>query len=285
MGANFLTLALALARLLGPPALAQETAESWDARLSEVKGQVTAYTPEDPEGAPAEKEAPLDAGDRIVTGSDGSAEISFDGQHVVSLKANSDFTIAASPKAATELRLLAGSLLAKLQSMLASHTLRVRTPTAVLAVRGTELGVEVSADDSGSTYVGVFDEGEVEVSGETGPAELLKANQETRVLRGARPLPAYQLQRLMRHRAFMRDTLRRRAQLARRAWRAMPPEQRRELRRRVLERMGQRRRERLEKLQGHKKGPSRLGPPKRLRPDQEKMQRRKEEIRRRRQRQ
>ncbi len=248
-----------------------------EARLTETRGEVTLYTAEEPEGAPAEKDMPLETGDRIRTGEDSSAEVSLDGQHVVSLRENTDFTLSAARAAETELKIALGSLLAKIGALFGSESLRVRTPTAVAAVRGTEFGVEVPSDRE-ETTVGVFDEGKLEVSGEAGAPEILIANQETLVARGARPLPAYQLKRLVRHRAFMRG-LRRRAQSLRRAWRALPPEERRELRQRLIERMKSRRRELLERRE---KGQERPRERRRLRPDQEKMERRREEIRRKR---
>lgn len=236
--AAVVTLALAAA-----PSLAQESGH-WDARLGAVKGEVSVHTPGGPEdGHAGEEGMPLEAGDRVVTAEGASAEVVLDGGSLITLRESSDFTVDSPSRSDASFTLAFGSLLAKIQK-LAAGGLRVRTPTAVAAVRGTEFGVEVEGDD---THVGVFDEGKVDVSAaDGGPAETLIANQETRVAKGGRPLHAYQLQRLMRHRALMRGHGRRIAAIRKR-WRALPPEQRLELRKKTLERARERRRAMLER--------------------------------------
>jgi hypothetical protein len=182
---------------------------------------------------------PLQAGDRVVTAEGASAEVVLDGGSLMTLRESSDFKIESAAKADSVFHLAFGSLLAKIQK-LGEQKLRVRTTTAVAAVRGTEFGVEVEGDE---THVGVFDEGKVDVSGEGGGApELLIANQETRVAKGGKPLHAYQLQRLMRHRAAMRGHGRRLAAI-RRNWKALPAAQRAEVRKKALERMKERRKQ------------------------------------------
>lgn len=265
----------------GGAASAQDSSDHWDARLTEAKGQVTVYTTEEPEGVPAEKDMPLEAGDRVRTGEDSSAEIALDANHVLSLKDRSDFTLTAVRRMETEFSLSLGSLLAKIGSLLGSQNLRVRTPAAVASVRGTEFGVEVDPENPEETHVGVFDEGKVEVAGQAGPPENLISNQETRVLRGGRPLPAYQLKRFVRHRRFMR-AFRKRAQALRKSWRALPPEKRRELRQKTLERMRERREKLRERLKERPRKTRRERPEER--PDRKKMEKFREEIRRRRRR-
>lgn len=229
--------------LASAPALAQGAAD-WDVRLGAVKGEVTVYSAAgDADGASGEEGLPLEAGDRVVTAEGASAEVALDGGGLITLREGSDFKIEGAAKSDSAFSLAAGSLLAKI-AKLGDQRLRVRTPTAVAAVRGTEFGVEIDGDD---THVGVFDEGKVEVSAaDGGPAELLISNQETRVAKGAKPLHAYQLQRLMRHRALMRAHGRRLAAL-RKAWKALPPARRQELRGKILERMRERRRGIIEK--------------------------------------
>ena len=239
---RLLTVLLTLT-LAAVPALAQEAAD-WDARLGVVKGEVTVYSADGGEdGASGEEGMPLEAGDRVVTAEGASAEIVLDGGSLVTLRESTDFKIESPAKADSVFHLAFGSILAKIQK-LGEQKLRVRTGTAVAAVRGTEFGVEVEGDE---THIGVFDEGKVDVSAaDGGPAELLIANQETRVAKGAKPLHAYQLQRLMRHRALMRGHGRRLSAI-RKNWRALPPAQRLELRKKALERMRERRRGMIEK--------------------------------------
>ena len=113
----------------------------------------------------------------------------------------------------------------------------MRTPTAVAAVRGTEFGVDVAGEE---THVGVFDEGKVEVSGQSGETQTLQPNQETSVQRGRGPAKPYALKRLLRQRRRF-AAFRRRALAMRRRWRRLAPARRRALRQRQLSRMRQRR--------------------------------------------
>jgi hypothetical protein len=271
---------LAAALFWGPPAFSQPASgeTEYEARLTEVKGEVTVFTAEEPEGVPGEKDLPLVPGDKVKTGADSSAEIFFSGEHCVALRARSELTLASLQRRDAELGLALGSLLAKVQS-LAGGLFRVRTPAAVAAVRGTEFGVEIDEKDPEQTLVGVFDEGRVAVSGQGGAEELLKSNQETVVRRGGRPLPAYQLRRLARHRAQMRG-FRKRSVLARKEWRSMTSEQRQAKRREMLPKLKLLRQQRLEKAQqlrdkARDKRPVRAAP----RQDQLKMEKRKAAIR------
>ena len=252
-------------------------AESYEARLTEVKGDVTVFTTDDPEGVPGEAGLPLEIGDRIVTAG-GAAEVSLDGVHVISLKANSDFTLTDTKKAGTQFSLALGSMLAKIQKLAEGAAVSVRTPTAVCAVRGTEFGVEFAKDEGEDTHVGVFDEGQVDVIGADGTApERLIASQETRVSRGGRPAAPYQLQRFVRHRAFMRS-FRKRTQLVRKGWKPLPLERRRAVRHEMAIKLRKAKQKLREQL---KKNDDRRGPkkPKELRSDQKKMQKRKDAIR------
>lgn len=230
-------------------AQAAEETQEWDARIVSVSGSVTLLEQGgDAEGSPAAADTPLQEGDRIRTGEDGSAEISLEGSSVIKLGPDSDFKLSNAHRAQTLFDLAGGTFLAKIQKLLSSQSLQVRTPTAVAAVRGTEFGVEVpSADES---HVGVFDEGKVEVKG-PGGSETLIGNQETRVAKDGKPLTPYQLKRFIRHRAAVRGFKRRLAAL-RKGWKALPPEERRRRRKELLEQMRERRKKRLEKLHERK---------------------------------
>ncbi|MFA6319164.1 MAG: FecR domain-containing protein [Elusimicrobiota bacterium] len=268
-------LALFAAAVFCGPAFGQE--DRWEARLTDVKGAVTVYAPGgDPEGLPAEKDMPLDENDRVKTGVDGYAELAFEGESVVVLKANSQLTVAASRKGGSEIGLAFGSLLAKIGAALGAGGFRVRTPTAVCAVRGTEFGVEVAGEAEGSeTAVGVFDEGKVEVAGPSGDVpETLMSNQETVVRQGSRPLAPYVLKRLMKHRKLVRG-LGKRAQQIKKRWSSLPAEKRAELRQRWMERSREKLKQSREKAQQRKvrrQGPAGQSPA------QEKMEKRRQKI-------
>jgi hypothetical protein len=224
--------AAALAALLSVSACAQSDASvdsnQYDARITAVTGEVTVY-PADGASEPSAADAGtlLAEGDRVVVSSESTAEISLDGSSLITLGENSDFTLTTLSRTEARLSLAFGSLLAKIQH-LGDDRLRIETPAAVAAVRGTEFGVDFAADGGGA-HVGVFDEGRVEVGG-AGGMETLTANQETSVRRGERPLRAQPLRRFAARRELMRAALRR-LDVVHRGWRRIPAARRRALRR------------------------------------------------------
>jgi len=236
-----ISLALALLLAAAAPVLAQ--AESWDARLGAVSGDVTVVAADGSPEVSGEDGMPLEEGDRVVVAEGGSAEVALDGGSLITVREKSDFKVEKTDKGDSSFFLQVGSLLAKIQK-LGTHRLRVRTPTAVAAVRGTEFGVEV---DGNNSHVAVFDEGKVEVSGDKGgKPELLISNQETSVAQGQAPLHAAQIKRFMVHRAQMRGQGRRLAAIKAK-WKALPPDQRLEMRKKMMERMRENRKKLLEK--------------------------------------
>ncbi|OGR87052.1 MAG: hypothetical protein A3J74_07005 [Elusimicrobia bacterium RIFCSPHIGHO2_02_FULL_57_9] len=267
--------------LLGLLCAQEPAAQEWDARITDVRGEVTVLPADgDAQGVEAEKDMPLASGDRIATGTDAGAEISLEGDHVIYLRANSDFTLQSARHSDSIFNLTLGSLLAKLQKLGEGRQLKVRTPTAVAAVRGTEFGVEISPENPDETYVGVFDEGKVAVSDESGHEEILGSNQEIQVLRGQRAAMPYQLKRFVRHRRFVRS-LDRRMLALRKTWKPLPAAQRLERRLEILQRLRQRRQELRQKMREKRNRPDKRRPAD-LRPDQKKMEKFREEIRKRR---
>lgn len=252
-------------------------ADEWDAQVTNANGDVTVIFSGESEEAAASKAMPLQAGDRIKTGADSSAEISFEGNSIVALRSNSDFTLQSLGRKETVFRLALGSFLAKIQSLAGTGTLSVHTPTAIAAVRGTEFGVEIAADNSQATHVGVFDEGKVEVrgTGAAGSSEMLLMNQETQVFRGQHPVAPYQLKQFARHRSTVRS-MRKRMQTLRKGWKKFSPKERREARGSAIAKFKERRKVRVQ--EGSRKAPKQRA----LRPDEEKMKKFKEQIRNRR---
>lgn len=241
---QFLLGVLASLVLTAAPARAQE--EKWDARIAAVSGDVVVRSADGGAEASAEAGMPLEEGDQVVAAADSSAEVALDGSNLITVRENSEFVIEKVAKSDATFFLKIGSLLAKIQK-LGENRLRVKTPTAVAAVRGTELGVEVEGE---SSYVGVFDEGKVEVTSDTGETELLISNQETTVVKGKGPLNATQLQRFVRSRARMRGHGRRISTI-RAKWKALPAQERLELRKKVIEQM---RAQRVKTLEKRKEG-------------------------------
>lgn len=227
--------------VLAAPARAQE--ETWDARLAAVTGDVSVQPADGSPEVSGEADMPLQEGDTIVVAEGGSAEVALDGGSLITVRENSEFKLEKTAKNDSTFFLKLGSLLAKIQK-LGPQRLKVRTSSAVAAVRGTEFGVEVDGDDS---HIGVFDEGKVEVTGASGGTpELLISNQETSVVKGAGPGRAEQLKRFMAHRAQMRGHGRRLG-LIKAKWKALPPGQRIEIRKKFMERMRENRKKMIEK--------------------------------------
>jgi len=224
--------AVALVALACAGVSAQDSSsDRWDARLTAASGDVRVHPADGSEPVEGSADMPLEEGDRVVTGEGASAEISLDGESLLTLSANSDFTLEKTARDESSFSLAFGSLLAKIQS-LGARRLSVRTPTSVAAVRGTEFGVDVEGADQ--SHVGVFDEGRVEVSGQ-GATEVLTPNQETSVARGRPPLKPFALKRFVARRKMMRARIMR-LQAVRKAWRQLPPGPRKRRRLKALRR-------------------------------------------------
>ena len=237
-------LAAALSPAWGQPAAAPEEAE-WDARFTNVTGEVYVRSAGEEDWRKAEAQVPLQKGDEVQTGPSAAAEIALDGENVVELGADSQMTVGALEKQSSTVELTMGSLIAKLASLLGQREFKVKTPSAVAAVRGTEFGVEVDEEE---TSVGVFDEGKVSVRRSDAQEEvLLEPGREVGVRRG-QALRARALERFARRRAGM-QRLRARLVSVRRAWRKLPPEKRRELRQRFMRKRALRREEFLKRRQ------------------------------------
>jgi hypothetical protein len=166
---------------------AQNQPQSWDARITFLKGSVDFYPAKSPQqGYAAVPGLPLESGDRIVTNADGQAQIAFNGSGVISLAPNSSLTVKALSQAKTSLFLGLGNIIAKFDHLLSAQNLQVQTPMAVAAIRGTEFGVGVSPKRV--SKIGVFDEGKVEVTNHSGH-QFLKPHQELSVKSKNEKLP------------------------------------------------------------------------------------------------
>ncbi len=138
-------------------------AQEWEARLMDVSGEVHVLSHTSPEQYyAAEKNLPLESGDVVQTGADGSCEIALEDGNLLKINSGTEFKVERLEKEDTSFTVSFGSLLAKLAGLVENKSrVEFKTPTAVAAVRGTELGVEALEDQS---HFGVFDEGKVEVN-------------------------------------------------------------------------------------------------------------------------
>jgi hypothetical protein len=208
-----------------------------EARLTEVTGAVYVHLPghgED-EYARAEPDMPVAAGDEIRVGDDSSAELTLEGHTVIHIGPNSDFIVNSLAPEATEFHLGLGSIVAKIKHLVDGRRMEFRTPTTLAAVRGTELGVAQGGDGE-PARVGVFDEGDVAVSGTARPGEIhIGPNQEVRVEGGRVGRPAA-MSFFNAHRARLERARSRQRQMLAGAWRPRPLAERRQRRAMLLQR-------------------------------------------------
>ncbi len=212
-----------------------------EARLTRVEGSVTVL----PAGSPgparaAEAGTPLEEGDTIRAGLDGSAEVALDGDSLIELQPRTQVTVSSLARRDLSLSLGFGSLIAKIRhAMLAGGVMTVHTKAAVAAVRGTEFGVEEEAGFRATAAV--FEEGRVAVTDADGRGEIvLEPGRECAVLRGHLPDAPHALEHFARLRTRM-GALRARVAAAKTAWKPLPAARRRALRQELTRRDEERR--------------------------------------------
>lgn len=228
-----------------PVAVAEQ---SWDARLTRVEGKVSveAAGASSDEAVPGEADMPLADGDRIVTGSDGRAEIALDPERVLELGPGSDLTIESIAHEESVFRLALGYLAAKLEAF-QKRRYKVQAPNIVAAVRGTEFAVEVSAGEELTAVAGVFGEGRLAVTASDGTEETLLGPGEEAERVGRRPLgKARKMAFLLKRAERIRAVAARRAALRER-FKNFGPEDRKRSRRRLLERRQEKKGERKDR--------------------------------------
>jgi hypothetical protein len=254
---------------------ASPASDEWDARVTAVSGSVVLLDGADAEGAPLSSELPLQEGDKLKTGPDGSVELSLDGTSVVKIGPDSEFKLSNLHRDQTLFDLGAGVYLSRIQKLLPTQSLQVRTSVAIAQVRGTDFGVESAGDE---THVSVFDDGKVEVKA-GGGSETLIGNQETIAKRGEKPAPSYVLQRLMRYRSSVRG-FKKRLSAIKKDWKPLSAEERKAKRKDLLAKAREKRKEAASKAKEKQSGAKRETD--RGKKEREKMERVREEIRRRR---
>ena len=203
--------------------LGADEAARRDMRITSFNGPVTLRTAEEPR-TPAllSEETPLNEGDVIETGPHAEAEIILEGQSVFRLQSNSKLKIRFLYVKNTQLEMKVGSFLAKIKSSPETEGIIVKLPTAVLAIRGTELA---AATAPGISYVGVFEEGKVAVAGAWGHEHVIVGpHQETQVPLSNVPAPPHKLIHFTKYRSGM-IALRKRTAYWRAKWKPLAPGQ------------------------------------------------------------
>lgn len=185
--------AMALALLVVGTVLYQtwvNRSQPLDARVEEVSGPVEVQTGGQEEWAAVQEESVLGSGDSVRTGDGASLSLDFTEETVTRVEPNAqvkilEATVASEgEKQVIVLRQDSGVTHNKVQKLpSADSRFEIRTPAAVISVRGTEFIVDVAED--GTTAVDVI-EGLVHVTAQ-GTTVALAAGQDTVVQPGSRP--------------------------------------------------------------------------------------------------
>ncbi|MBI4051619.1 MAG: FecR domain-containing protein [Elusimicrobia bacterium] len=213
------------------------SAEESETTIVSVNGTVEFLSGRQEQWTPAEAGTLLEPGDSVRTGKNSSAEIMTAEENVLDLSENSVFSV---PKeeAHSSFFLRAGTVLARIKSFLKGEKrFRIRTPTAVAAVRGTQFGITASEEE---TSAGVFDEGVLEVESldsqgnPLGEKVTLNPGEETTAKLGLPPIRPRPLLLLAKHREKMRS-LRGRLRFLQKQRRMLLQKKRHHLKRRIQE--------------------------------------------------
>lgn len=148
------------------------------ATILTVRGDVQIKPDQARQWAPAQSGMPLSVNDELMTGPDGVTELQFDRQSFNVVRLDPGSRLRVRRAAPVRLHLQAGTAACLIDDWDAASTFELRTPTALLGVRGTGWTVEAT---SSQTLLNTF-EGAVWIHG-FGPGE--RALDETDVLAGS----------------------------------------------------------------------------------------------------
>lgn len=221
--------------------------EEWEARILRVRGEVHLLLKGSSDYYPAQVQTPLEAGDTVQTGTDGSCDIALESGNIIRLEKGTEFNVEQLHRQAPIFSLSFGSLIAKLTGLVQHNArLEIRTPTAIAAVRGTEFAIETIEDQ---THFGVFDEGQISVRSEANKEELLLlSKQELQVMRHELFGTPKRIEALLEQHKQMAE-IRQFHKNLRRDWRSMEQEKRQQFRQQMLAQRVLHQKEMMEKLQ------------------------------------
>jgi hypothetical protein len=134
-----------------------------DIRIERIDGSVRIITPDGMETDLNDNyQYPLESGDIIKTGYNGTAIVYIDNIAAINIDRNSEFEVSDNSNEPV-FTLNFGSIISKVEKMLKQKfQFKIKTIQAVCAVRGTEFAIEHSKL-TGESVFGVFDEGEIVV--------------------------------------------------------------------------------------------------------------------------
>ncbi len=197
---------------------------------------------------------PIEPGDRIRAGEDGKVELIMGEDVVWMIEPETEIVTEHIETHAGRLNLVGGALVGKVDSARTAGTAQrweFNTPSAVVAIRGTEFGLEFSKAEG--TRLGVF-EGAVELDpAETAqglqPPVQITAGQEADVRRGKPIKTQAQFSPRLRTLSSRRSSLERRQRVIQNTWSPFTPAVRLDLRRKFVGPPVKRRRERANPIQ------------------------------------
>ncbi|MEW6555726.1 MAG: FecR family protein [Elusimicrobiota bacterium] len=243
------------------------SAQTFSGEFGEVKGTVEILKEGEMDWAPAVEGMPVQLKDKIKTAENSSCNVELDDGSIIFVGENTEAAIdtleITTEKHDSKVSLWFGKILANI-SKSKDTKMEVNSPTAIVAVRGTEFAVESSGE---KTAVGVFD-GEVGVKNTEG-TEIeevnVKPDQETLVERGIRPRPPSRLVLMQKYKE-RNARLRKRVQSLKEQLKRHPPEHRLKMRQTAFEKFKKLREKRIEQIkrnQMKRKAIKRRSPPSR----------------------
>lgn len=228
----------------------QLCARDYDVRLTGMDGTVGIRLHGDTAFSTPKTGMILEQGDLLKTKKDSFAEVSIDGRGIILIEENSTFTVGKLDTGENWFKLGAGTLLLTIGRLLKpKEVLNIRTRTAVVGIRGTELAVETEGD--GMTHIGVF-KGKVEVFSvmdeeyDLSEPVLLREGQQTRVDYLKPPLKPFALkEKMLKHKKKM-SKLRERLSEVKKKWRRANKIRSKKLRRKLKKKIHKRLKEKTE---------------------------------------
>ncbi|MFA5779511.1 MAG: FecR family protein [Elusimicrobiota bacterium] len=223
--------------------------QDFSGEIGEIKGTVEILKAGEEEWSPAVSEMPVQLKDRLKSAENSSCNLEFDDGSVIFIGENTEASVEmlelTAEKHNSKISLWFGKIIANI-SKSKNTKMEVHSPTAIVAVRGTEFAVETNVQ---KTDVGVFD-GEVGVKNTEG-AEIsevtVKPDEETSVQKGTRPHPPSRLVLMQKYKERNLNIRNRVAQLRERLKR-LPPEKRVKARQIAFEKFQKLREQRIERI-------------------------------------
>lgn len=214
------------------------SAINFDIRVERVSGDVEVISAgEEKTKLYDNYQYPLEAGDSLKVGYDGEANIYINNYGLIKVTRNSEIEVIET-SGESVFSLLYGAIISKIEKLARKSSLKIKTPSAVCGVRGTQFAIEHNKL-SGESVFGVIDEGEIEVypGEEENENNLYKVskNQEITITPSAKRYKITNLSRLIRHRAKILEIRKRLAQ-HKKSWRAFNQNERIKYRQKLFNR-------------------------------------------------